>query len=150
LTNSATSGEKPVYVLADDSGIVVDALGGAPGIRSARFSGPDATDRSNNKLLLARLAGVPTAARTARFVCWIALARDGELWRTFHGEAEGRILEAPAGTDGFGYDPLFFYPPLSRTFAELPPDQKWAHSHRGKAFRRMLEWLRDAGLASSA
>jgi len=142
LANAALSRERPLYVFADDSGIEVDALGGDPGVRSARFSGPDATALANNRLLLERLRGLPDAERSARFVCVIALTRDGELVKTFHGTAEGRILEAAAGSGGFGYDPLFFYPPLSGSFGELPDEQKWAHSHRGKAFRRMLEWLR--------
>jgi XTP/dITP diphosphohydrolase len=133
------------YVFADDSGISIDALGGAPGVYSARFSGPGASDESNNALLLEKLRGVPPARRTARYVCCIALVRDGALLKTFEDTAEGRILEAPAGTGGFGYDPLFFYPPLGRTFAELPPEEKWIHSHRGKAFRRMLEWIVNRG-----
>jgi XTP/dITP diphosphohydrolase len=74
-------------------------------------------------------------------VCWIALTRDGKLLKTFHGDVEGRILGAPAGSGGFGYDPLFFYPLLSRSFGELTAEEKWAHSHRGKAFRQMLTWL---------
>lgn len=142
LANAAPGLERPLYVYGDDSGIEVDALGGDPGVRSARFSGADATDLSNNRLLLERLRGVPAAERTARFVCCIALARDGELVKTFHGNVDGRILEAPVGSGGFGYDPLFFFPPLSRTFGELPDEEKWAHSHRGKAFRQLLKWLR--------
>jgi XTP/dITP diphosphohydrolase len=129
-------------VFADDSGLVVDALAGAPGIYSARFAGPDADDQSNNTLLLDKLRGVETSRRTARFVCTIALAQAGKVLRTFTGSAEGRILEAPVGTNGFGYDPLFYFPELDKGFAELPPEVKWAHSHRGKAFRAMLEWLR--------
>jgi XTP/dITP diphosphohydrolase len=139
--NPALAGERPLYVFADDSGIEVDALDGAPGIYSARFAGPDATDASNNELLLARLRGVPTEQRRARFVCAIALTRDGELLETFRGTAEGRILETRAGAGGFGYDPLFFYPPLSCSFGELAAELKWQHSHRGKAFRQMLEWI---------
>ena len=129
-------------VFADDSGLAVDALGGAPGVHSARFAGPDADDRSNNALLLERLRGVEAGRRTARFVCTIALARAGTMLRTFTGNAEGRILEAPIGSNGFGYDPLFYFPELGKGFAELAPEVKWAHSHRGKAFRAMLEWLR--------
>jgi XTP/dITP diphosphohydrolase len=143
LANAALGAARPLYVFADDSGIAVDALGGEPGVHSARFSGAEATDDSNNKLLLERLRGIPAAQRTARFLCSIALTRDGELAATFHGIVEGRIVEAPAGSGGFGYDPLFFYAPLSRTFGELPNEEKWAHSHRGKAFRRMLEWFHD-------
>jgi XTP/dITP diphosphohydrolase len=141
LRSAALSRERPLYVFADDSGIEVDALDGDPGVLSARYSGPNATDSSNNKLLVERLRGMPEAERTARFVCWIALTRDGGILKTFHGTVEGRILEAPAGSGGFGYDPLFFCPPLSRSFGELSAEEKWAHSHRGKAFRQLLEWL---------
>lgn len=141
LTSRALAAERPLYVFADDSGIVVDALNGAPGVHSARFSGPDATDSSNNELLLERLKGVSTDQRGARFVCVIALVRDGELLSTFHGKVEGRILEAPDGSEGFGYDPLFYYPPLSRGFGALDAELKWTHSHRGKASRQLLGWL---------
>jgi XTP/dITP diphosphohydrolase len=144
LANAALGGERPLYVFADDSGIVVDALDGEPGVHSARFSGAGATDRSNNQLLLERLRSVPSDQRTARFVCSIALTRDGELAGTFHGSVEGRILEAPVGSGGFGYDPLFFYEPLARSFGELREEEKWVHSHRGKAFRQMLKWFSDA------
>jgi XTP/dITP diphosphohydrolase len=136
----AASGHPLVF--ADDSGLVVDALDGAPGIYSARFAGPNADDRANNALLREKLRGIETARRKARFVCTIALAQNGKVLKTFTGSAEGRILEAPVGTNGFGYDPLFYFPELDKGFAELPPEVKWAHSHRGKAFRAMLEWLR--------
>jgi XTP/dITP diphosphohydrolase len=141
LADPALARERPLYVFADDSGIEVDALDGAPGIYSARFAGPGATDRANNDLLLARLQGVPADRRGARFVCAIALARDGKLLNTFRGTVEGRIQEAAAGSGGFGYDPLFFFPPLSRCFGELDSATKWTHSHRGKAFRQLLEWI---------
>lgn len=144
LAGPPRSAGRPLYIFADDSGLEVDALDGAPGVHSARFSGPHATDLSNNQLLIERLKGVPAPDRSARFVCCIALARDGQPLNTFQGAVEGRILEAPKGSDGFGYDPLFFYPALSRTFGELTPREKWAHSHRGKAFRKLLEWLRNA------
>ena len=126
-------------VFADDSGLVVDALEGEPGVHSARFAGPNATDQQNNALLLERLAGFRLPA--ARFVCAIALALPGRVLATFHGTAEGVVLEAPRGQSGFGYDPLFYFPPLSCTFAELSPEQKFAHSHRGQAFRALLRWL---------
>ena len=126
-------------VFADDSGLVVDALGGEPGIHSARFAGPHATDQQNNALLLEKLAALPFPA--ARFVCAIALARPGRVLATFLGTAEGVVLEAPRGQGGFGYDPLFYFPPLGRTFAELSPEQKFTHSHRGQAFRALLQWL---------
>jgi XTP/dITP diphosphohydrolase len=130
-------------VFADDSGIAVDSLDGAPGIYSARFAGPNASDESNNALLLEKLTGVPQQQRTARFVCSIALVRGSELIQTFSGQVEGRILDQAAGSGGFGYDPLFFYPALGRAFAELTPEQKWKHSHRGQAFRRLLAWLQE-------
>jgi XTP/dITP diphosphohydrolase len=128
-------------VFADDSGLEVDALGGAPGVWSARFAGPEADDEANNRLLLAQLDGLPASRRTARFVCCIALCRPGLLLRTFHGEARGRILEQPLGSGGFGYDPLFYFPPLEKTFAQLSMEEKGHHSHRGQAFRQMLEWI---------
>jgi len=125
------------FLFADDSGLEVEALGGAPGVRSARFS-PEASDAANNRLLLERLDGA--ADRRARFVCVIALARRGRLEATFRGEAEGVILERPAGSQGFGYDPLFFYPPLGRTFAELDAETKMRVSHRGAALRQLFDY----------
>jgi XTP/dITP diphosphohydrolase len=139
------SAAKPPLIFADDSGIAVDSLNGAPGIYSARFAGPNANDESNNALLLEKLAGVPERQRTARFVCSIALVRGSELIQTFPGQVEGRILDQPAGSGGFGYDPLFFFPALGRAFAQLTPEEKWTHSHRGQAFRRLLAWLRENG-----
>ena len=126
-------------VFADDSGLEVEALEGAPGIHSARFAGPGATDEANRCLLLERLRG--RVQPRARFVCAIALARPGEVLAAFDGAAEGEILEAPRGSSGFGYDPLFYFPRLGRTFAELSPREKFAHSHRGQAFRALLAWL---------
>ncbi|HVP51073.1 MAG TPA: RdgB/HAM1 family non-canonical purine NTP pyrophosphatase [Terriglobales bacterium] len=135
-------------VLADDSGLEVDALGGMPGIFSARYafigSGvvPDRRDADplNNGLLLSALEGVPAANRTARFVCVIAAARDRQTLASFRGEARGCILEMPRGSGGFGYDPLFFFPALGKTFAELTPEEKAGVSHRGAAFRKFLKW----------
>ena len=141
LGKQSKGGTEPL-VFADDSGLVVDALGGRPGIHSARFAAPGASDETNNAFLLEQLTGVPRDKRTARFVCCIALARGSVLLETFHGEAEGLILDRPAGSGGFGYDPLFFYPPLGKGFAELSTETKWKHSHRGAAFGRMLGWLR--------
>lgn len=126
-------------LFADDSGIEVDALGGAPGVYSARFAGPGATDEANNQLLLSRLRGV--AGRQARFVCVIALAEDGRLKATFRGAVEGLIAEEPRGSGGFGYDPLFYYPPFGTTFGEVPADRKFSVSHRGQALRAMLSSL---------
>ena len=128
------------YLFADDSGLEVDALGGAPGIYSARFAGPDATDDANNALLLDRLRGVTD--RTARFVCAIGLVQDGALVRTFRGAVEGRILDAPRGSNGFGYDPLFFYPPFGCSFGEASIEQKMRVSHRAKALGAMFTYLR--------
>lgn len=127
----------PLFV--DDSGIEVDALGGAPGVYSARFSGPDATDEANNRLLLERMRG--QSNRRARYVCVIALASRGSLIRTFRGEVEGEILDAPRGSNGFGYDPLFYYPPFERSFGEVSADEKRQVSHRARALRAMREWL---------
>ncbi len=129
-------------VFADDSGLVVDALDGAPGIYSARYAGPGTDDEANNRLLIEKLSGVLDSKRTGRFVCCIALVRGEQVLGTFEESAEGRILNAPAGEGGFGYDPLFFYPPLGVTFAEVAAETKWEHSHRGKAFRAMLEMLK--------
>ena len=134
------------YLFADDSGLEVDALGGAPGVHSARYAGPDATDSGNNALLLQRLEGV--ADRTARFVCVIALVRDGQLVRTFRGAVEGRILDAPRGSGGFGYDPLFYYQAFGRTFGEAPIGDKMLVSHRAQALDAMFTFLR--GISASA
>lgn len=129
----------PGPLFADDSGLEVDALGGAPGVLSARFSGPGATDRANNAMLLEKLRGQTN--RAARFVCVIAVAERGRLIGTFRGEAEGRILEEPRGEAGFGYDPLFYYEPYGCTFAELDGERKFAASHRGRALRAMLAYF---------
>ena len=129
------------YLFADDSGLEVDALGGAPGIHSARFAGPHATDESNNNLLLERLRGVTN--RTARFVCVLALVRNGAVVKTFRGSVEGRIIDAPRGPGGFGYDPLFFYEPFECTFGEATTEQKMLVSHRAQALAAMFAYLRD-------
>ncbi len=126
--------------IADDSGLVVEALQGAPGVRSARFAGPDATDQKNNRLLLQRLQGVPAEERSAAFVCVIALARPGQATRLFEGRAPGRILEAPVGEGGFGYDPLFLSDALGVTFGEAADAQKGRVSHRGQAIGKLLEF----------
>jgi XTP/dITP diphosphohydrolase len=128
------------YVFADDSGLEVDALNGEPGVRSARFAGPEANDAANNALLLEKLRGVEN--RTARFVCVIALVRDGVLERTFRGSVEGRILETPRGSGGFGYDPLFYYEPFGCTFGEATAEQKMQVSHRAQALQAMFAYLR--------
>ena len=129
------------YLFADDSGLEVDALDGAPGVISARYAGENATDADNNRLLLERLTGEQN--RTARFVCVIALVKDGKLVRTFRGTVEGRIVDAPCGNGGFGYDPLFFYEPFGCTFGEVPLDRKMQVSHRAAALRAMFTFLRE-------
>lgn len=130
--------------LADDSGLEVDALDGAPGIYSARFSGPGATDERNNRKLLDLLADVPDDALTARFRCVIAVVGpDGEP-RTAAAAWEGTIVRAPRGDNGFGYDPLFFSPEHGCTSAELPPERKNRASHRGKALRAARPLILDA------
>lgn len=140
-------------VVADDSGLEVDALDGAPGVHSARYAAPElqnrepheagenTDDQANNARLLRELAGVAPARRTGRFVCVLAAARDGATLATVRGTAEGVILDAPRGTNGFGYDPLFFFPQINQTFAELPAEEKSKYSHRGEAFRKLLEWM---------
>jgi len=133
----------PLFV--DDSGIEADALDGAPGVYSARFGGPDASDEANNRLLLERMKGV--SDRTARFVCVVALAAVGKLLRTFRGEVEGELLNEPRGPNGFGYDPLFYYPPFGCSFGEVAPEKKMAVSHRGKALRAMLAYF-EAGIST--
>ena len=127
---------RPGPVFADDSGLAVDALSGAPGVYSARFAGPDATDEANNRLLLQKLQGVDN--RAARFVCAIAVVDAGSVVGVYHGAVEGEILDAPRGSGGFGYDPLFFYPPFGLTFGEATEEQKLTVSHRGMAFAAML------------
>jgi XTP/dITP diphosphohydrolase len=129
----------PGLLFADDSGLEVDALGGAPGVYSARFAGPNATDEENNRLLLERLSG--TTDRAARFVCAIALVENGQVRGVFHGAVEGVITKQPVGTGGFGYDPLFYFPPFACTLGEATAEQKLSVSHRGQALRAMLESL---------
>jgi len=134
-------------VIADDSGIEIDALGGAPGVHSARYAADEphaaeanTDDEANNARVLQELSNVPREKRTARFVCVIAAARNGHTLATFRGAAEGTILDAPRGRNGFGYDPLFYFPPIGKAFAELSGVEKAQYSHRGAAFRRFLEW----------
>lgn len=126
-------------VFADDSGLEVDALGGEPGVQSARYAGEGATDEANNRLLISKLQGVED--HTARFVCWIAVARAGQVIETFRGAVEGRIVDAPRGANGFGYDPHFYYEPFGCTFGEAEPERKMTVSHRGQALRAMFEKL---------
>jgi XTP/dITP diphosphohydrolase len=135
-------------VLADDSGLEIDALGGAPGVHSARYAADEphkaecnTDDEANNARVLRELKGVPEQKRSARFICVLAVARDGHTLHSFRGTAEGIILDAPRGNNGFGYDPLFFFPAIQKTFAQLNPEEKSRYSHRGAAFRRFLEWM---------
>jgi XTP/dITP diphosphohydrolase len=134
-------------VLADDSGLEVDVLQGAPGVHSARYAADaphlmdnNTDDEANNTRLLRELKDVPPDKRSGRFVCVIAAARDGQTLEVFRGEAEGTILNRPRGTNGFGYDPLFYFPQIQKTFAELTPEEKAQYSHRGTAFRQFLAW----------
>jgi XTP/dITP diphosphohydrolase len=138
-------------VLADDSGLEVDALKGAPGIHSARYAAEaphlmnnNTDDEANNARLLRELKEVPDDKRSARFVCVIAAARDGQTLQVFRGEAEGMILNRARGTNGFGYDPLFYYPQIQKAFAELTAEEKAQYSHRGAAFRQFLAWYQVA------
>jgi XTP/dITP diphosphohydrolase len=134
-------------VLADDSGLEVDALGGAPGVHSARYAADEphlansnTDDEANNARLLRELKIIPPGERTARFVCVIAAARNGQTLGVFRGQAKGIILEAVRGQNGFGYDPLFYFPSIGKTFAELGAEEKAQYSHRGAAFREFLRW----------
>lgn len=130
------------WVLADDSGLAVDALGGAPGVYSARFAGPDASDDDNNRLLLQRLNNTPLEKRSAHYVCHVALADpQGAVRAESHAECHGRIRFKPAGTNGFGYDPLFEVIEYHRTFGELGPHVKRAISHRARAMREIVPKL---------
>jgi XTP/dITP diphosphohydrolase len=136
-------------VLAEDSGLAVDALDGAPGVHSARYaevlhsgtaSDKNSNDQANNGALISQLKRLNQDHYAGKYVSVIALARDGQTLATFTGEAPGELLTVPRGTQGFGYDPLFYFPALGKTFAELSLEQKREHSHRGKAFRKFLEW----------
>ena len=128
-------------VLADDSGLVVPALGGAPGVHSARYAGPDASDADRIRKLLHEMRGKKGEDRRARFVCVLVLAEAGQARGVFSASAEGELLEAPRGQHGFGYDPIFLFRALGRTYAEISSEEKNLYSHRGKAFRKALEFL---------
>jgi len=136
-------------VLADDSGLAVDALNGAPGVHSARYAAllqdrldtnSNSDDEDNNRALLRQLEGLPEESRWGKFVCVIAAAKDGTSLQVFDGEVRGKLLTMARGSQGFGYDPLFYFPNLGRTFAELSAEQKANYSHRGQAFRAFLKW----------
>jgi XTP/dITP diphosphohydrolase len=128
-------------VFADDSGLVVPALGGRPGVHSARYAGPKATSAERIEKLLGELRGKMGSQRATHFVCAIALAKQGHTIAVVTDHVEGEILNSPSGSGGFGYDPVFYYPPLKKTFAELTEEEKNLHSHRGKAFRKLLATL---------
>jgi XTP/dITP diphosphohydrolase len=125
-------------VFADDSGLVVPALGGAPGVHSARYAGPSATSAERITKLLGELRGKTGSQRAAHFVCAIALAKQGRAIAVVADRVDGEILDASRGSAGFGYDPVFYFPPLKKTFAELTAEEKNRHSHRGKAFHKLL------------
>lgn len=139
-------------VLAEDSGLAVEELNGAPGVYSARYAAllhggrqdasfhNNSNDDANNRALIAQLERLPPGKHAGKYVCVIAIARQGETLATFLGETPGELRTRPQGSDGFGYDPLFYFPSLDKTFAELSLEQKRQHSHRGQAFRRFLEW----------
>jgi XTP/dITP diphosphohydrolase len=136
-------------VIADDSGLEVDTLGGAPGVHSARYAADEphladenTDDEANNAKLIRQVKFIAPEKRTGRFVCWIAAACDSKTLAVFEGKAEGMILDQPRGSNGFGYDPLFFFPQIGKTFAELSAEEKAKYSHRGQAFRKFLDWAR--------
>lgn len=128
--------------VAEDSGLVIDALDGEPGVQSARYLGEDATYPQRFAHILKELAARGRPESAARFVCALALARDGAVIYEAEGRIEGRVAAEPRGTNGFGYDPIFFYPPYGRTLAEVGDQQKLAVAHRGVAFRQLREYLK--------
>jgi XTP/dITP diphosphohydrolase len=128
-------------LIADDSGLVVPALGGAPGVHSARYAGPHATDADRIRKLLGEMQGKKGDDRRARFVCVVAVAEGGQMRGLFSASAEGVILEEARGHDGFGYDPIFYFPALKKTYAEISRQEKNKYSHRGKAFQKALDFL---------
>lgn len=139
-----------VAAVAEDSGFVVDALGGEPGIQSARYGGPAATYPDKFALIYGRLRELGALDSSARFVCALAVARGDRILFEARGTVEGRVAEGPRGEHGFGYDPIFFYPPAGRTLAELPDSEKAAVSHRGKAFRQLRDYLQGGDLPVGA
>jgi XTP/dITP diphosphohydrolase len=128
-------------VIADDSGLVVPVLGGAPGVHSARYAGPDASDADRVQKVLKEMRGLKGEDRQARFVCVVAVAESGKMRGVFSASAEGILLEEPRGHDGFGYDPIFYFPTLGKTYAEISREEKNLYSHRGKAFHKALDFL---------
>ena len=134
----------PGIVIADDSGLVVPALGGAPGVLSARYAGPGASDADRIRKLLGEMRGKVGDERRAQFVCVVAVAESGKMRGLFSASAEGILLEEPRGQDGFGYDPIFFFPSLGKSYAEISREEKNLYSHRGKAFRKAVDFLLSA------
>jgi XTP/dITP diphosphohydrolase len=128
-------------VIADDSGLVVPALDGRPGVHSARYAGPNASDADRNQKLLDEMRGMRGESRRARFVCVLALAKGGKARGIFSAAAEGEILDQPRGAGGFGYDPIFYFPALGKTYAEISREEKNKHSHRGRAFESLVRFL---------
>ena len=128
-------------VIADDSGLVVPALDGAPGVHSARYAGPGASDADRIRKLLAEMREKKGQDRRARFVCVVAIADSGKMRGLFSASAEGILLDEPRGSNGFGYDPIFFFPALGKTYAEISREEKNLHSHRGKAFHKAVHFL---------
>ena len=139
------AGDAGVLVAAEDSGLVIDALGGEPGVRSARFLGPDASYAERFDEIFRRLRTVPDEPRSARFICALAVAREGTIVFETTGTVEGLIADAPHGRRGFGYDPIFFYPPYGCTLADVDDDAKLRVAHRGHAFRQLADWLWKTG-----
>lgn len=139
----------PGLTLAEDSGLEIEALGGAPGVRSARFSAPRASDEKNIRKVLRLLDPARGTARKARFVCVMVLSQKGRVVAEFRGQVRGRIGREPRGRSGFGYDPIFYYAPLRKTFAELPPAVKNAVSHRGRAVAKLRRFLEEKRRAPS-
>jgi XTP/dITP diphosphohydrolase len=131
-------------VIADDSGLVVPALGGAPGVHSARHAGSGASDADRVQKVLGEMRGKKGEERRARFICVLAVAESGKMLGLFSASAEGILLDEPQGHHGFGYDPIFFFPALGKTYAEISREEKNLHSHRGKAFHKALDFLLDA------
>jgi XTP/dITP diphosphohydrolase len=134
-------------VVADDSGLEVEAMGGKPGVQSARYGGPGLTDAQRNQKLLEEIGAISGASRAALYRCVCALANGGNLLASFSGACQGEIAPAPRGTGGFGYDPIFLFPPLDKTFAEIDPAEKDRVSHRGAAFRSLIEHYKSRGMS---
>jgi XTP/dITP diphosphohydrolase len=149
VTAAASAQRGAIYTVAEDSGLVVDALNGEPGVQSARFLRVDATYPERFKEIFRRLAARPSAPRTARFVAAVCVVRDSSVTYETIGTVEGEIASAPRGVRGFGYDPIFYYPPHAATLAEVTDEDKVAVAHRGNAFRKLAAWLASTVLVES-